>query len=75
MNKTHCDGTGVEIPEDSPTLGHFGHQYSDEARVIAEEYLQALNDLHSEMASKFQADVDSLRAKYHERLAVLPDEP
>lgn len=72
--KNICDGTGVEIAADTQVTGMFGHQYCDEARQIAEAYLAELNNLHTAMASKFQADLDSLREKYHEQLGVLPDE-
>ena len=71
---TTCDGTGAEIPEETPTTGLFGHQYSDEARPIAEEYLAALDALHSESATTFTAKLGELRAKYRSQLRELPDD-
>lgn len=73
--RTTCDGTGVEIPEETPTTGHFGHQYSDEARLVAEEYLKRVDELHTEAAKAFQAALDALRAEYREKLHELPDAP
>ena len=74
-SRNHCDGTGVEIPDDTPTTGFFGRQYSDEARLIAEEYLKKVDELHFEIATKFQAALDALRAEYRTRIQTLPDDP
>jgi hypothetical protein len=71
---TTCDGTGVEIPADTPTTGLFGHQYSEEARPIAEKYLAELDDLHTSAAIAFKNGLDSLRARYREQLRELPDD-
>lgn len=73
--KTTCDGTGVEIPDDTPTTGLFGHQYSDEARMYAEEYLENMSQLHTRYATNFQAELNELKALYREKLKELPDEP
>jgi hypothetical protein len=73
--RTTCDGTGVEIPADTPTTGHFGHQYCDDARGVATEYLAAVNQLHTDIAAMFQERLDLLRAQYRERLTQLPDDP
>lgn len=73
--KTTCDGTGVEIPSDTPVTGMFGHQYCEASRVVAESYLSDLNTLHTEMAQQFQTRLDELRSIYHEKLKELPDEP
>lgn len=73
--KTTCDGTGIEIPEETPTTGHFGHQYSEEARPIAEEYLKEVDDLHTKAARFFEEGLAVLRGAYRERLAQLPDDP
>ena len=70
---TTCDGTGVEIPADTPPTGHFGHQYSDEARPIAQAYLDAVDAVHTEVAELFAERLASLRASYGERLRELPD--
>lgn len=72
---TTCDGTGVPIPEDTPATGIFGHQYSDDARPIAEKYLLDLDELHSRTAQRFQTELAELRALYREKLQQLPDEP
>ena len=69
-----CDGTGVEIPEESPTTGMFGHQYSDKARPVAEQYLDAVNDLHTKAAQRFDEELSGLRAYYREQLDELPDD-
>ncbi len=70
----HCDATGVEIPEDTPTTGHHGRQYSDEARPIAEQYLRELDEIHTVFAVAFQAKLTELRAKYREKIRELPDD-
>lgn len=72
---TSCDGTGVAIPDDTPATGHFGKQYSDAARPIAEKYLAGVDELHTETATVFQAKLDDLRARYREQLRELPDAP
>lgn len=72
---TTCDGTGIPIPNDTPVTGHFGHQYCDEARAIAEKYLADLDELHTRKAQEFQAELADLRARYREQLKQLPDEP
>lgn len=69
---TICDGTGVEIPEDTPPTGLFGRQYSEGARPLAEKYLEELNALHTAAAESFQAQLDALRARYR-HLRTLPD--
>jgi hypothetical protein len=71
---TTCDGTGVQIPVDTPTTGIFGHQYSDDARPIAEKYLAELDLLHTEAARAFQAKLDALRTVYRHQLRELPDD-
>lgn len=72
---TTCDGTGVEIPPDTPTTGIFGHQYCDAARPIAETYLEEVETLHKRLAIQFQAELEELRARYRGQLKQLPDEP
>lgn len=71
---TTCDGTGVEIPDSTPVTGQFGHQYSDDARPIAEKYLADLDELHTETARVFQEKLGALRERYRERLRELPDD-
>lgn len=73
--KNFCDGTGVEIPDDTPTTGHFGRQYSAEARAVAEEYLQLLDEAHTSAARKYETDRETLRQVFRLKLAKLPDEP
>lgn len=75
MRATTCDGTGVLIPEDTPTTGAFGAQYCDDARVIAEKYLSDVHALHTECAEMFQAKLDALRQEARKELQILPDEP
>lgn len=70
-----CDGTGVEIPEETPTTGHFGKQYCDEARPLADEYLAKLDKMHTAAAEKWSADLAALKAEYRPLLTSLPDEP
>lgn len=70
---TTCDGTGATIPDDTPATGYWGHQYSDAARPVAEEYLRELNALHTRAARDFMDQLDALRARYHEKLTTLPD--
>lgn len=72
---TTCDGTGVEIPDDTPTTGHFGHQYCESARIVAEQYLADLDALHTKAAERFQAELTDLKSLYREKLKELPDEP
>lgn len=72
---TTCDGTGIEIPEDTPVTGDFDHQYCDAARPIAEKYLEDLDNLHTRHAQSFQAELDDLRRLYREQLRQLPDDP
>lgn len=71
---TTCDGTGTPIPDDTPATGLFGHQYSDEARPIAEEYLREVNDLHTTTAAAFQRTLEAIRDRYRAQLRSLPDE-
>lgn len=73
--KTTCDGTGVDIPGDTPTTGMNGRQYCHEARKIAEDYLRDLDTTHTAMAMAFQKALTELRAKYREQLTQLPDDP
>lgn len=70
---TVCDGTGVEIPEDAPTTGFFGKQYSDAARPVAEAYLAELNELHTAAHREFEVKLEALREKYRPQLRELPD--
>jgi len=72
--RTTCDGTGVEIPDDTPPTGLHGRQYSDDARQIAEAYLAELDAIHTESAVAFQAKLTVLRAKYRVQLIELPDD-
>ena len=69
-----CDGTGVPIPDDTPTTGDLGRQYSDEARPIAQAYLDERDAIHTEHAEKFEAALEALRVKYRPQLAGLPDD-
>jgi hypothetical protein len=71
---TTCDGTGVEIPAETPTTGQWGHQYSDAARPIAEAYLDDLSALHTKYAQLMQTELGELRARYREKLQQLPDD-
>jgi len=73
--RNHCDGTGVEIPDDTPVTGMHGKQYSDDARPIAEAYLRELDEIHSEAAIAFQAKIIALRDKFRPQLKELPDDP
>lgn len=73
--KTVCDGTGVEIPDETPNTGIFGHQYCDEARPIAEEYLAKVSELHTQVAAQFKASLEDLRDTYRAKLRELPDQP
>ena len=75
MKATTCDGTGVIIPDDTPTTGPYRHQYCDEARPIAERYLRELDEIHTEAASEFQSKLNRLREEARKVLAQLPDEP
>lgn len=70
-----CDGNGTEIAPDTPCTGNFGHQYCDELRPVAENYLADLNALHTRCAERFTLELSELRALYHEKLAELPDAP
>lgn len=72
---TTCDGTGVEIPADTPPTGYLGHQYSEAARPIAEQYLAAVDTLHTETARDFEEKLAHLRTMYREKLRELPDQP
>lgn len=72
--KTTCDGTGVEIPDETPTTGFFGHQYCDEARSIAQKYLEEIDALHLECAIAFQLSLGRIRDSYREKLQQLPDD-
>jgi len=69
-----CDGTGVPIPDSTPVTGVLGNQYCDDARPLAQKYLDDLNDLHTQVAQQFQTRLNELRAAYHEKLKKLPDE-
>lgn len=69
-----CDGTGVEIPENTPETGHFHHQYSDAARPIAEAYLRELDEIHTETAQAMKIKVEVLRSRYRALLRELPDQ-
>lgn len=71
---TTCDGTGVEIPNDTPTTGLFGHQYCPEARAIAEKYLEELNALQQQQAAAFESALHTLRSSYRDKLYQLPDD-
>lgn len=73
--RTTCDGTGVEIPHDTPPTGMFGHQYCDVARKVAEEYLAKVNALHTATAAAFQEGLEKLRKEYRVELEQLPDDP
>lgn len=73
--KNFCDGTGVEIPDDTPITGHFGRQYSAEARAVAEEYLQLLDEAHTAAARHYENARENLRSLFRLKLAKLPDEP
>lgn len=73
--KNFCDGTGLEIPEDTPTTGHFGRQYCNPARIEAEKYLAELDALHTEAAQFYESKREELRARYRAELQHLPDEP
>lgn len=75
MKQAICDGTGDPIPDDTPTTGPWGRQYSDAARVIAEQYLQKVNDLHTRYSTLFQQELEDLRAATREHLKQLPDDP
>ena len=75
MLKSFCDGTGVEIPADAPPTGPYGRQYAELVRPVAEAYLAAKDALHTEIAEKFAAKLERLRAKYRVTLASLPDDP
>lgn len=70
-----CDGTGVEIAPDTPTTGVFGKQYCEAARPIAEQYLAAVDALHTETARDFEEKLAHLRTMYREQLRELPDQP
>lgn len=72
---TTCDGTGIEIPEDTPFTGEFEHQYCPAARHFAEKYLEDLDNLHTKHAEAFQLELDDLRKLYREHLRQLPDDP
>ncbi len=72
--QTLCDGIGIAIPEDTPVTGLFSHQYSDAARPDAQAYLDELDALHTKHAAAFAIELAELRAKYRERLMILPDE-
>jgi hypothetical protein len=71
---TTCDGLGVPIAEETPTTGLFGHQYCDEARPIAEEYLKAVDDLHTRLSEEFASEMAKIRSAYRLKLIQLPDE-
>jgi len=71
---TTCDGTGAQIPDDTPSTGLFGHQYSDEARPVAEGYLRELDALHTAASATFQRGLAELRDRYRAKLNTLPDE-
>jgi hypothetical protein len=75
MKRSLCDGTGVAIPEGTPTTGFFGRQYSDAVRGDAEAYLRELDELHTKHAKAFSQGLVKLRAKWKASLATLPDEP
>ena len=72
--KTTCDGCGVEIPSDTLPTGHWGHQYCDDDRVLAAEYLEKLGDLHTEVSRIMSDRLEQLRAKYRPHLQQLPDQ-
>lgn len=71
---TTCDGTGVEIPDDTPVTGHYGHQYADGARAIAEAYLAKVDEAHTEAAVLFAGRLERLRMEYRALLRELPDD-
>lgn len=60
MTGNFCDGTGIEIPEDSPKLGPYGRQYAECIRPLVEQYL---------------AELAEIRERYRRVLAQLPDDP
>lgn len=73
--KNFCDGTGLEIPDDTPTTGVFKRQYCNPARIEAEKYLAELDELHTWAAQLYEAKREELRARYRAELQHLPDEP
>jgi hypothetical protein len=75
IESNFCDGTGVEIPEDTPTTGHFGRQYCEAARADAEEYLRLIDEAHTAAARLYEMARETLRGVYRLKLATLPDEP
>jgi hypothetical protein len=72
---TTCDGTGVAIPDDTPTTGAFQHQYCIEARPIAEKYLADVDELHTRCADMFKIGLELLREEARKSLNQLPDLP
>lgn len=73
--KNFCDGTGLEIDDDTPPTGHFGRQYCEAARADAEEYLRLVDEAHTAAARHFETARENLRSLFRLKLATLPDEP
>lgn len=69
-----CDGCREPIEGEAVKIGFVVRRdYCDTCRPIAAEYGAEIDELHTKHASRVQAGLAAIRARFRKKLAALPD--